>query len=52
MRPIGDFDAATMQVASEDPAVFGASDPYVFTFYAWPLERAGEVGIALGSHST
>ena len=43
MRPLAAFDAATMQVASPDPAVFGASDPYVFTFYAWPQERAAEV---------
>jgi FkbM family methyltransferase len=43
MRPLAAFDAATMQVASPDPAIFGASDPYVFTFYAWPTERATEV---------
>ena len=43
MRPLAAFDPATMQVASPDPAVFGASDPYVFTFYAWPQERAAEV---------
>lgn len=43
MRPLSAFDPATMQVASPDPAVFGASDPYVFTFYAWPTERAAEV---------
>ncbi|WP_237214447.1 FkbM family methyltransferase [Falsiroseomonas oryziterrae] len=43
MRPLAEFDAATMQVASPDPSVFGASDPYVFTFYAWPIERAAEV---------
>jgi FkbM family methyltransferase len=43
MRPLAEFDAATMQVASPDPAVFAASDPYVFTFYAWPAERAAEV---------
>jgi hypothetical protein len=43
MRPLSAFDPATMQVASPDPAVFGASDPYVFTFYAWPQERAAEV---------
>lgn len=43
MRPVAEFDAGTMQVASADPAVFGASDPYVFTFYAWPAERAPEV---------
>ncbi|MGG5821672.1 FkbM family methyltransferase [Falsiroseomonas sp. HW251] len=48
MRPLSAFDAATMQVASSDPAVFGASDPYVFTFYAWPGERAAEVLAALG----
>jgi FkbM family methyltransferase len=47
MRPLAAFDAATMQLASPDPAVFGASDPYVFTFYAWPAERAGEVLAAL-----
>jgi len=52
MRPIGAFDAAAMQVASPDPRVFAASDPYVFTFYAWPVERAAEVGMALGSQST
>jgi FkbM family methyltransferase len=43
MRPLAAFDPATMQVASPDPAVFGASEPYVFTFYAWPQERAAEV---------
>jgi FkbM family methyltransferase len=43
MRPLAAFDPATMQVASPDPAVFGASDPYVFTFYAWPQERTAEV---------
>jgi FkbM family methyltransferase len=42
-RPMSAFDAATMQVASPDPAVRGASDPYVFTFYAWPAERSSEV---------
>lgn len=47
MRPLAAFDAATMQVASPDPAVFGTSDPYVFTFYAWPAERAAEVLRAL-----
>jgi FkbM family methyltransferase len=48
MRPMAEFDAATMQVASPDPAVFGASDPYVFIFYAWPAERTPEVLAALG----
>jgi FkbM family methyltransferase len=47
MRPLAEFDPATMQVASSDPAVFGASDPYVFTFYAWPVERAAETLAAL-----
>lgn len=47
MRELAAFDAATMQVASADPAVFGASDPYVFTFYAWPVERADEIMNAL-----
>jgi FkbM family methyltransferase len=47
MRPMAEFDAATMQVASADPAVFGASEPYVFTFYAWPAERSAEVLAAL-----
>ncbi len=32
----------TMQRASPDPAVFAASDPYVFNFYAWPRERDAE----------
>jgi len=48
MREVAGFDAATMQVASPDPAVFGASDPYVFTFYAWPVEREAEVLGRLG----
>jgi hypothetical protein len=48
MRKLSEFEAATMQVASPDPAVFGASEPYVFTFYAWPAERAAEVLAALG----
>jgi FkbM family methyltransferase len=52
MRPIGDFDAARMQVASADPAIFAASDPYIFTFYAWPAERRDQVRMALGSQST
>ncbi len=52
MRPIAAFDAATMQVASADPAVFAASDPYIFTFYAWPAERGDQVRMALGSQST
>lgn len=42
-HPIAAFDAATMQMASPDPAVFAASDPYIFTFFAWPVERHAEV---------
>jgi hypothetical protein len=34
------FDPATMQVASPDPTVFAASDPYVFVFYFLPREQA------------
>ncbi len=39
-RPMADFDRATMQRASPNPAVFEASDPYVFVFYALPREAA------------
>ncbi|MGX9965679.1 FkbM family methyltransferase [Roseomonas sp. F4] len=46
-RPHAAFNAATMQVASPDPAVFAASDPYVFTFYAWPAERSAEIRAVL-----
>ncbi len=49
MHPVAALDRATMQRASPDPAVFGASDPYVFVFYAWPEERAAEVQVALGT---
>ncbi len=44
-----DFDAATMQVASPDPAVFASSDPYIFTFFAWPAERSAAVRAALSA---
>ncbi|WP_052389362.1 FkbM family methyltransferase [Belnapia moabensis] len=37
-RPMAGFDRATMQVASADPSVFAASDPYVFVFYFLPRE--------------
>ena len=40
-HPVAALDRATMQRASPDPAVFGASDPYVFVFYALPREGAG-----------
>jgi FkbM family methyltransferase len=36
------FDAATMQVASPDPAIFAASDPYIFTFFFLPSESVEE----------
>jgi hypothetical protein len=38
--PVAALDRATMQRASPDPAVFEASDPYVFVFYALPREEA------------
>jgi hypothetical protein len=39
-HPMADLDRATMQRASSDPAVFEASDPYVFVFYALPREES------------
>ncbi|BDG71463.1 hypothetical protein Rmf_13920 [Roseomonas fluvialis] len=39
-HPMSALDRATMQRASPDPAVFEASDPYVFVFYALPREHA------------
>jgi FkbM family methyltransferase len=39
-HPMASLDRASMQVASPDPADFSASDPYIFTFYAWPREDA------------
>jgi FkbM family methyltransferase len=39
-HPVAALDRATMQRASPDPAVFEASDPYVFVFYALPREEA------------
>jgi FkbM family methyltransferase len=39
-RPMADFDRAAMQRASPNPAIFEASDPYVFTFYFVPREAA------------
>jgi FkbM family methyltransferase len=41
-HPASALDRATMQRASPDPSVFAASDPYVFTFFAWPREREAE----------
>ena len=40
LHPFAAFDAATMQVASPDPAIFAASEPYVFSFFFLPRERA------------
>lgn len=39
-RPMAEFDRARMQRASPNPAVFAASDPYVFVFYFLPREAA------------
>ncbi|MBP0493354.1 FkbM family methyltransferase [Roseomonas indoligenes] len=41
-HPMAALHRPTMQRASPDPSVFEASDPYIFNFYAWPLERAAE----------
>lgn len=38
LRPMAEFDASRMQVASPDPAVFAASDPYIFSFFFLPDE--------------
>lgn len=40
LHPLASFDAATMQVASSDPAVFAASEPYIFSFFFLPVESA------------
>ena len=40
LHPLARFDAATMQVASPDPAVFAASEPYIFSFFFLPAEAA------------
>jgi len=41
-HPMSVLHRPTMQRASPDPSVFEASDPYIFNFYAWPVERAAE----------
>ena len=41
-HPVAALHRPTMQRASADPSIFEASDPYVFNFYAWPVERAAE----------
>jgi FkbM family methyltransferase len=38
LQSLSRFDVATMQVASPDPAVFAASEPYIFSFYFLPTE--------------
>ena len=40
LHPLARFDAATMQVASPDPAIFAASEPYIFSFFFLPRESA------------
>ena len=42
-RPMAEFDRAAMHRASPNPAVFEASNPYVFVFYALPRESADEM---------
>ena len=39
-HPMAEFDRTAMHRASPNPAVFEASDPYVFVFYALPREQA------------
>ncbi len=51
-RPMADFDRAAMHRASSNPAVFGASDPYVFVFYALPREHAEGMLARLRAAST
>ena len=46
-RPMASFDRAAMQRASPNPAVFEASDPYVFVFYFLPREHAAAMLAAL-----
>ena len=40
LHPLASLDAATMQVASPDPAVFAASEPYIFSFFFLPAETS------------
>lgn len=42
-RPIEGFDPAAMQRASPSPAVFEASEPYIFCFYFVPLARRADL---------
>ncbi|WP_458097494.1 FkbM family methyltransferase [Roseomonas sp. WA12] len=46
-HPMTALHRPTMQRASPDPSVFEASDPYIFNFFAWPLERAAEADALL-----
>jgi FkbM family methyltransferase len=41
-HPMEALNRPTMQRASPNPAIFEASNPYIFNFYAWPRERAAE----------
>ena len=38
LHALARFDAARMQMASPDPAIFAASEPYIFSFYFLPVE--------------
>lgn len=49
LQPLARFDAATMQVASPDPAIFAASEPYIFSFFFLPTESAAEYERRLAS---
>ncbi len=47
-HPWSSLDRATMQRASPDPRDHRASDPYIFTCYALPRERAAPMLASLG----
>ncbi len=47
-HPWSSLDRATMQRASPDPRDFRASDPYIFTCYALPRQRAAAMLAKLG----
>lgn len=49
LHPLSRFDAATMQVASPDPAIFAASEPYIFSFFFLPAEAAEEASRRIAS---
>lgn len=51
-HPMAALHRPTMQRASPDPSVFEASDPYIFNFFAWPVERAAEADALLPADRT